>query len=94
MDVTSVYWGWGCYTHKVENVTTEVLPSPPLPPSPHSLVPVGQLHHDVEGGQKHQCMEEGVAVGDPILLIIHIAHSLLIITVFSICAKPTACTSG
>ena len=67
------------------------LSAPPSPP--YSLVPVGELHHDVEGGQHHQSMEEGVAVGDPILLVVHVAHLPLLVAVFSVCAKPTTCTT-
>ena len=67
------------------------LPAPPSPP--YSLVPVGELHHDVEGGQHHQSMEEGVAVGDPILLVVHVAHLPLLVAIFSVCAKPTTCAT-
>lgn len=37
----------------------------------HLLVPVGESHHDVEGGQKKGEVEEGVAVGDSLLFIVH-----------------------
>lgn len=35
------------------------------------LVPVGEGHHDVEGGQKKAEVEKGVAVGDSLLLVVH-----------------------
>ena len=37
----------------------------------HLLVPVGEGHHDVERGQKEVKMKERIAIGDPILFIIH-----------------------
>ncbi len=44
----------------------------------YSLVPVGQGHHDVEGGQEQREMEEGVAVCDAVLFVIHSAsHAVL-----------------
>ena len=36
--------------------------------------PVGELHHEVEHGQEHEEVEEGVAVGHMLLLVIHRAH--------------------
>lgn len=35
------------------------------------LVPVGEGHHDVEGGQTEAEVEEGVAVGDSLLFVVH-----------------------
>lgn len=35
------------------------------------LVPVGERHHDVEGGQEEAEVEEGVAVGDSLLFVVH-----------------------
>ena len=35
------------------------------------LVPVGESHHDVERGQAEAEVEEGVAVGDPVLFVVH-----------------------
>lgn len=35
------------------------------------LVPVGEGHHDVEGGQKEADVEEGVAVGDRLPFVVH-----------------------
>lgn len=37
----------------------------------HLLVPVGESHHDVEGSQQEAEVEEGVAVGDTILFVVH-----------------------
>lgn len=37
----------------------------------HLLVPVGEGHHDVEGGQEEAEVEERVAVGDSLLFVVH-----------------------
>lgn len=37
----------------------------------HLPVPVGERHHDVERSQAEAEVEEGVVVGDPILLVVH-----------------------
>lgn len=37
----------------------------------YTPVPVGEGHHDVEGGQEEHEVEEGVAVGDSVLLVVH-----------------------
>ena len=37
----------------------------------YALVPVGERHHDVEGGQEEAEVEEGVAVSDAVLLVVH-----------------------
>lgn len=39
--------------------------------SGHLPVPVGERHHDVEGGQEQHEVEEGVGVRDSILLVVH-----------------------
>ena len=38
------------------------------------LDPVGELHHEVEHSQEHEEVEEGVAVGHVLLLVVHRAH--------------------
>ena len=44
----------------------------------YSHVPVGERHHDVEGGQEQAEVEEGVAVGHGLLFVVHgAAHSVL-----------------
>lgn len=46
--------------------------------SRYLLVPVGEGHHDVEGGQEEAEVEEGVAVGDSLLFVVHSSsHSIL-----------------
>lgn len=35
------------------------------------LVPVGESHHDVEGGQTEVEVEKGIAVSDAVFLVIH-----------------------
>ena len=40
----------------------------------NSLRPVGELHHEVESGDEHQEVEEGVRVGHTVLLIVVVTH--------------------
>lgn len=42
----------------------------PRPARPHAPVPIGERHHDVQGGEHQAEVEEGVAVGDAVLLIV------------------------
>lgn len=44
--------------------------APSTPSRLHVLVPVGECHHDVQGGEHQAEVEEGVAVGDAILLVV------------------------
>lgn len=37
----------------------------------HIPVPVGQCHHDVQGSQEEHEVEERIAVGDSILLVVN-----------------------
>jgi hypothetical protein len=45
-------------------------PTSTLPTGLPVPVPVGERHHDVQRGQHEAEVEEGVAVGDPILLVV------------------------
>lgn len=42
----------------------------PCPTRLHAPVPVGERHHDVQGGKHQAEVEERVAVGDAILLVV------------------------
>ena len=53
------------------------------------LIPVGELHHDVESGQEHHPMKERVAVCDPVLLIIHITGLLILVITVIISTETT-----
>lgn len=55
------------------------------------LVPVGQGHHDVEGGQEEAEVEEGVAVGDTLLFVVHgPSHSVLARVGLGVCGQALA----
>lgn len=41
-----------------------------MPARLHAPVPIGERHHDVQGGEHQAEVEEGVAVGDAVLLIV------------------------
>ena len=55
-------------------IAAATLSTPALTQWKDSLGPVGELHHEVEHGQNHQGVEEGVAIGHTFFLVIFAGH--------------------
>ena len=60
----------------------------------NSLVPVGELHHHIHGGDKKHEMEEAIAVCHMLLLVIVNSHSTTLIVIAAIIIKSLVLLLG